>query len=105
MLAVHNMLDRDTPASGTVALVLAGGVAVALNIITCAVMLAAFMGRVELSANSTQLLTGWGGGIIGVLGSYIGFTFGQRKSNGPPPPPAEAPPAEAEPYQPMGGQQ
>ena len=99
------MIDRDTPASGSVALVLAIGVVAALNIITCALMVAAFhVDPPELSANGTQLLTGWGGGIIGVLGSYIGFTFGQRKSNGTTPPAAE-PPAEAEPYQPMGGQQ
>jgi hypothetical protein len=29
----------------------------------------------------TQVLTGWGGGMIGVLGSYIGFTFGKHKSD------------------------
>jgi hypothetical protein len=34
-----------------------------------------------ISENGTQLLTGWGGGIIGVLGSYIGFTFGKKSSD------------------------
>ena len=67
------------PASARVAFVLAIGIAAALNLITAALLVAAFMvPEPELSANATQLLTGWGGGIIGVLGSYIGFQFGQR---------------------------
>ena len=76
-------------AASNVALVLAAGMVLALNIITVALLIAAFhVDPPELSANGTQLLTGWGGGIIGVLGSYIGFTFGQRARQ---PEPAEQP--------------
>lgn len=90
------MTERaERPASERVAVILAVGIAVSLNVVTAAMMYAAWTritagGTVGLSENGTQLLTGWGGGIIGVLGSYIGFTFGRRKQNGTEPePPAQ----------------
>lgn len=77
--------DRST--ANVVAIILAAGMALALNVVTISLLWAA---RVRLgidvnsgiSENGTQLLTGWGGGIIGVLGSYIGFTFGKKSGNG-----------------------
>jgi hypothetical protein len=84
--------DKDRPASERVAVILAIGISTSLNIVTAAMMYAAWTritagGTVGLSENGTQLLTGWGGGIIGVLGSYIGFTFGKRRGeNGKEPP-------------------
>lgn len=90
------MTDKERPASERVAVILAIGISISLNIVTAAMMYAAWTritagGTVGLSENGTQLLTGWGGGIIGVLGSYIGFTFGKRRSeNGKEP---EEPPA------------
>lgn len=70
--------------SDIVAIILAAGIALALNIVTFALLYAAIIRlginvNAGLSENGTQLLTGWGGGIIGVLGSYIGFTFGKRR--------------------------
>lgn len=78
------MIKKDHPASENVAIILAIGIAIALNVITVALLYTALIARahgadIGLSENGTQLLTGWGGGIIGVLGSYIGFTFGKRK--------------------------
>lgn len=29
----------------------------------------------------TQVLTGWGGGIIGVLGAYVGYSFSKKKED------------------------
>jgi uncharacterized membrane protein len=92
--------DKERPASERVAVILAIGISLSLNVVTCAMMYAAWTritagGTVGLSENGTQLLTGWGGGIIGVLGSYIGFTFGKRY-NGKGPEPVDgndAPPA------------
>lgn len=81
----------------TVAIILAIGVAVALNIVTVALLWAAWQRlgiNVDsgISENGTQLLTGWGGAMIGVLGSYLGYRYGEKKANG-----AEEPPAEKEP--------
>jgi hypothetical protein len=32
-----------------------------------------------LSENATQILTGWGGGIIGVIGALVGYKAGETK--------------------------
>ena len=83
------MTEGKTTA-GTVAIVLAIGISVALNIVTVAILWAAYhrLGvdpDSGLSENGTQLLTGAFGGIIGVLGSYIGYMTGNKNSkNGSP---------------------
>jgi hypothetical protein len=82
--------DDDNNSHGSVtnvAVILALGIAISLNIVTVALLYAAIIrlgagSTVGLSENGVQLLTGWGGGIIGVLGSYIGFTFGKTTKNG-----------------------
>lgn len=62
----------------TIALVLAAGLVLALNLITIGVMVAAAtQDNYTLSENATQILTGWGGGIIGVLGAVFGYGAGQ----------------------------
>lgn len=97
--------DDETPeqnrvqrtAVGIVVVLLALGLSTALNLITFAALWAAkfspdtqFSG---LSENATQVLTAWGSGIIGVIGSFIGYSYGLRRpKNGPmlddePPPP------------------
>ena len=59
-------------------LVLAVGLSTALNVITFAVVYDAIASKGSgLSENATQVLTGWGGGIIGVLGAYVGYKAGQ----------------------------
>jgi hypothetical protein len=66
-----------TLASGsTVAVILAVSLAVAFNLFTLAVLYTAIQNDAPLSENATQVLTGWGGGIIGILGAYIGYRIG-----------------------------
>lgn len=61
-----------------VALVLAIGLTLALVLIVAAVMYDAVRSDTPgLSENATQILTGWGGGIIGVVGSYLGYRAGE----------------------------
>jgi hypothetical protein len=85
-----------------VAIILAVGIASALNIITTAMMVMVALRlavgvTAGLGENATQILTGWGGGIIGVLGAYVGHAFGRPPS---PEPPHEAPAAGTTPTQP-----
>ena len=71
------------------AIILAVGLALALCIIVSAVFYDAIFSQDSgLSENSTQILTGWGGGIIGILGSWLGYRAGTAK----PDPPAERSP-------------
>ena len=65
-----------------VAILLAVGIATALNAITFAVVYdALFSDAPGLSENATQVLTGWGGGIIGILGAYVGYRAGNGKKS------------------------
>lgn len=72
---------RDLP-PGThgrdwVAIILAVGLAAAINTITAAVLYDAIAGdQPGLSENATQILVASFGGIIGVLGSYVGYRAG-----------------------------
>ena len=63
-----------------IALILAIGISTALNVITLAVVWTAIAGSSDvpggLSENATQILTGWGGGMIGVIGAYVGYQIG-----------------------------
>lgn len=74
------MARKQTPASlasgSTVAVILALALALAFNIFTLAVLYTAVQNDAPLSENATQVLTGWGGGIIGILGAYIGYRIG-----------------------------
>lgn len=68
-----------------VAVILASGIALALNIMTAAAIWVAVAPLnpdqiPRLGENSTQVLTGWGGGILGVLGAYVGFRFGDTRN-------------------------
>jgi Co/Zn/Cd efflux system component len=71
----------------TVAVILAAGMAVALNVVTVSLLYVALLrlgnpAQVQgISERGTVLLTGWGGGIIGVLGAYIGYAFGRPKQS------------------------
>jgi hypothetical protein len=73
-------------AAGTVAIILACGMVVALNVVTAALLYAAFIRlgidiNAGLSDNGVQVLLAWGGGIISVIAGYCGYTIG-RKTNG-----------------------
>jgi hypothetical protein len=67
---------RFSTAGGYVALVLACSLGLAFNIFCFAVLYTAVKEDSPLSENATQVLTGWGGGIIGILGAYIGYRVG-----------------------------
>lgn len=88
-----NVPPRTPPSSSrhgadVVALVLAIGICTALNVMTCAVLYdALFSAAPGLSENATQILTGWGGGIIGIIGALVGYRVGQNT------PPAATSPA------------
>ena len=57
-----------------VAIMLAVGISTAVNVVTAAVLYdAIFSQGPGLSDNATQLLTTAFGGIIGVLGAYVGY--------------------------------
>jgi hypothetical protein len=78
------MTDRHIrPSKDWVMLICAIGLATAFNLITFAVLYdAIFSEGPGLSDNATQVLTGWGGGIIGLLGAYVGYKA-SRNDNGP----------------------
>jgi hypothetical protein len=78
-------------ASGLVAIILAVGIVVALNVITIALLYAAVIRlgidvNAGLSDNGVQVLLAWGGGIISVIAGYTGYVIGKRTNgNGAPP--------------------
>lgn len=72
---------------GLVALVLAIGIATAINAITIAVLIDALKDpeKAGLSENAVQVLTTAFSGVFGVLGAYVGY----RAANGNTPHPVE----------------
>jgi hypothetical protein len=65
---------KDSQGKDWVALTLAIGIATAINCLTVAVLWDAIVSAGPgLSENATQVLTAAFGGMVGVLGSYIGF--------------------------------
>jgi hypothetical protein len=72
---------RVQPSRDWIALILAVGMSTALNVVTFAVMYDAVTNPENsgLSENATQILTGWGGGIIGILGAVFGYRAGQQQ--------------------------
>jgi hypothetical protein len=90
---------RHREASGVVAIILAIGMAVALNVITIALLWAAVVRlgidiNAGLSDNGVQVLLAWGGGIISVLAGYVGYIVGKKEGQNtvPEPPTEEIPP-------------
>jgi hypothetical protein len=82
------------PVRDWVAIILAIGLATAINLITAAALWDAIENDEGLSENATQILTTAFGGIVGVLGGFIGFkageSFGRKDSADPTDP--DAPP-------------
>ncbi len=64
---------RDKDSMDIVAILLAIGISTALNCITFAILYNDIANGVPISENATQILTGWGGGMIGVIGAYVGY--------------------------------
>lgn len=60
-----------------VAVILSIGICLALNLLVFAVFWdAIYSSNSGISENATQILTGWGGGIIGVIGALVGYKAG-----------------------------
>ena len=60
-------------------IILAAALGVALVVVTAAILYTAInnpRGGLAVTETDVQLLTGWGGGIIGILGAYVGFRAG-----------------------------
>lgn len=71
------MMRRPDPDRDLIALILAVGICTALNLLTLAVMWDALKSDTPgISENATQILTGWGGGIVGILGAVFGYRAG-----------------------------
>ena len=61
------------------------GFVTALNCLTAAVLWDAIYSTTSgLSENATQIITGAFGGILGVLGTFLGIKHGERSSHEPP---------------------
>lgn len=99
---------KDKPrreAAGLVAVILAVGISVALNVITMALLYAAFIRlgvdvNSGLSDNGVQILLAWGGGIISVLAGYVGYVVGKKTNGIDLPKPEEPKPEEPKPEEP-----
>jgi len=76
-----------------VAIILATGMVVAMNLFIVAAIIEANANPITLpiglSDNATQVLTGWGGGMIGVIGALVGIRVGRHI------PPPESSPVDA----------
>lgn len=68
------------PSRDWVAIILAVGICTALNGFVFAAIYDALTDPAHsgLSENATQILTGWGGGIIGILGTVFGIHLGAK---------------------------
>jgi hypothetical protein len=79
-----------------VAIILAGGMVLALNVFIVAATIEANANAITLpiglSDNATQVLTGWGGGIIGIIGALVGVRVGRRSPDPKPIESEEIPP-------------
>ena len=79
------MANPDSHARDWVAVILAAALGLALNMLMFAVIWDALRSDTPgISENATQVIIAGFGGIIGVLGSYVGFKAGERKNGGNP---------------------
>lgn len=77
-------------AANLVAVILAASIGIAINLFIVTAGVEAFLAPsglpIGLSDNATQVLTGWGGGIIGIVGALVGMNVGARRREPPPEP-------------------
>jgi hypothetical protein len=75
-----------------VALVLSIGICTALNLLVLAVAYdAVFSAGPGISENATQILSSWGGGVLGVVGAVVGYQAGVSSRGVAPPSDAGSP--------------
>ena len=55
-----------------VAIIIAVGFVLGFNLFCFAVLYTAVKSDAPLSENATQVLSGWGGGMVGLLGGFVG---------------------------------
>lgn len=73
--------DRET-----IAVILSTGMVTALNLVVLGAMVRIIRNPdAVLSENVTQILTGWGGGILGILGAVFGYRAGAAQTGDDPP--------------------
>jgi hypothetical protein len=76
-------VNGDGARRDVVAIIVAIGLATAVNVLTAAVLYdAIFSAGPGLSENATQILTGAFGGMIGLLGSFVGYRAGAASNIG-----------------------
>jgi hypothetical protein len=75
--------NENRPGIDRVALVLAIGMVVNLLVIALMVFYATAYQSLEAPGiiAATQVLTGWGGGIVGILGGYVGFRSARKNKD------------------------
>jgi hypothetical protein len=69
---------RSPRGSVVVAVILSIGIVIALNIFALTLLFDAFRPPSRLSENAAQILLSWGAGIIGVIGTAVGFEVGRH---------------------------
>ena len=76
-------MSRTPTGVDRVALVLAIGISVALLSLCALAFYGATIGGTPGASliAITQVLTGWGGGSLGVLGAYVGYRAGERRAD------------------------
>ena len=72
---------RAAPARDWALVVLAFGLALAVNIMAVGILLDAFENNEQLSDNAAQVLSTVFGGMIGILGSALGYRAGKAASS------------------------
>lgn len=88
-------MSKADPGANTVAVVLSIGMCTAINLFVVAVLADAFYSDLAgISENATQILTGWGGGIVGVIGAVVGYKSGEAAARAQATDTAPNPPAQ-----------
>lgn len=73
---------KNLTTTDLVAIILATGMVVALNLFIISAIAESYANPITLpvglSDNATQVLTGWGGGIVGVIGALVGIRVARK---------------------------
>lgn len=78
MTTPGSVTRQDKTIAEWVAIIVALGISLSLLTATGGAVAVALMEHRSLGENAAQVLTGWGGGIVGILGAYVGYAFGHQ---------------------------